>query len=91
MTLHTMNKGKSAIILLSGGLDSATVLAIANEDGFACHALSFQYGQRHLSEIAAAVDVAESIGVASHIVTKIDLSLWGGSACARECRGFSGP
>ena len=80
MTLHTMNKGKSAIILLSGGLDSATVLAIANEDGFACHALSFQYGQRHLSEITAAVDVAESIGVASHIVTKIDLSLWGGSA-----------
>ena len=80
MTLHTMNKGKPAIILLSGGLDSATVLAIANEDGFACHALSFQYGQRHLSEITAAVHVAESIGVASHIVTEIDLSLWGGSA-----------
>ena len=80
MTLHTMNKGKPAIILLSGGLDSATVLAIANEDGFACHALSFQYGQRHRCEITAAVNVAESIGVASHIVTEIDLSLWGGSA-----------
>jgi len=80
MTLHTMNKDKRAIILLSGGLDSATVLAIANADGFACHALSFQYGQRHQSEITAAVNVADSIGVASHIVTKIDLSLWGGSA-----------
>ena len=80
MTLHTMNKGKPAIILLSGGLDSATVLAIANKDGFVCHALSFQYGQRHKSEITAAVKVAESIGVATHIVAKIDLSLWGGSA-----------
>ena len=80
MTLHTMNKDKQAIILLSGGLDSATVLAIANADGFACHALSFQYGQRHQSEITAAVNVADSIGVASHIVSKIDLRLWGGSA-----------
>lgn len=75
-----MNKSKPAIVLLSGGLDSATVLAIANADGFACHALSFQYGQRHKTEIDAAVKVADSIGVASHIVTKIDLSLWGGSA-----------
>ena len=80
MTLRSMNTSKPAIILLSGGLDSATVLAIANEDGFACHALSFQYGQRHKIEIDAAIKVADSIGVASHIVTTIDLSLWGGSA-----------
>ena len=80
MTLRSMNTSKPAIILLSGGLDSATVLAIANEDGFACHALSFLYGQRHKIEIDAAIKVADSIGVASHIVTTIDLSLWGGSA-----------
>ena len=71
---------KPAVILLSGGLDSATVLAIANEDRFECHALSFRYGQRHNNEIDAAVKVAGAIGVASHIVTNIDLGLWGGSA-----------
>ena len=75
-----MKMDKPAIILLSGGLDSATVLAIANDDGFACHALSFQYGQRHESEIVAAKNVANAIGTASHIVANIDLSLWGGSA-----------
>ena len=62
-----MKVDKPAIILLSGGLDSATVLAIANEDGFACHALSFRYGQRHQNEIDAAVKVANAIGVATHI------------------------
>lgn len=80
MTLRITKMDKPAVILLSGGLDSATVLAIANEEGFACHALSFRYGQRHNNEIDAAVNVATSIGVASHIVTTIDLGLWGGSA-----------
>ena len=75
-----MKADKPAIILLSGGLDSATVLAIANEDGFACHALSFRYGQRNQNEIDAAVKVANAIGVATHIVTSIDLNVWGGSA-----------
>ncbi len=75
-----MTVGKPAVILLSGGLDSATVLALAIQQGFACHALSFEYGQRHNIEIQAAKDVAKDQGVASHVVSSIDLSLWGGSA-----------
>ncbi len=69
-----------AVVLLSGGLDSATVLAIARSQGFDCHALSFEYGQRHESEIHAAKRIAESIGVTEHLVHTIDLSQWGGSA-----------
>jgi 7-cyano-7-deazaguanine synthase len=75
---------KSAVILLSGGLDSATVLAIANDQGYACHALSFHYGQRHDGEIMCAQNVAKYIGVASHVVTTIDLSAWGGSALTAD-------
>ena len=75
-----MQHEKQAVILLSGGLDSATVLAIANEQGFLCHALSFQYGQRHHIEIESAKKVANTIGVASHVVSCIDLTTWGGSA-----------
>lgn len=75
---------KSAIVLLSGGLDSATVLAIAIDQGFACHALSFHYGQRHDGEIACAEQVANAIGAASHIVSTIDLSAWGGSALTAD-------
>ncbi len=71
---------KPAVVLLSGGLDSATVLAIANEKGYACHALSFDYGQRHRAEIAAAAKVAEQLGVASHRWINIDLRSLGGSA-----------
>jgi len=71
---------KQAVVLLSGGLDSATVLAIANDQGYSCHALSFHYGQRHDCEIVCAKNVAKHIGAASHIVTTIDLSAWGGSA-----------
>tara|TARA_B100000959_G_scaffold273726_1_gene324597 strand:- start:2341 stop:3000 length:660 start_codon:yes stop_codon:yes gene_type:complete len=72
--------GNLAVVLLSGGLDSATVLAIANDSGFDCHALSFEYGQRHNIELDCAKKVAKALGVASHIVSNIDLSVWGGSA-----------
>ena len=71
---------KPAVILLSGGLDSATVLAIAREAGFACHALSLDYGQRHNAELAAAARVAASLGAVEHRVLKLGLSDIGGSA-----------
>ncbi len=70
--------GKAAVVLLSGGLDSATVLAIARGDGFACHALSFDYGQRHRFELDAARRVAAALGAADHRVVRIDLSAEGG-------------
>ncbi len=71
---------KPAVILLSGGLDSATVLAIAREAGYGCHALSFDYGQRHQAELRAAELVASNLGVDSHRVATIDLRAFGGSA-----------
>jgi 7-cyano-7-deazaguanine synthase len=69
-----------AIILLSGGLDSATLLALARADGFALHALTFRYGQRHACEIEAARRVAAAAGVRDHQVIDIDLRVFGGSA-----------
>ncbi len=69
-----------AVVLLSGGLDSATTLAIARAEGFACHALSFDYGQRHKVELQAARRVAEHLGVASHRWVTIDLRAFGHSA-----------
>ena len=69
-----------AVVLLSGGLDSATCLAIANAKGYACHALSFDYGQRHRAEIDAAHNVADQLGVVSHRWINIDLRSLGGSA-----------
>jgi 7-cyano-7-deazaguanine synthase len=69
-----------AVILLSGGLDSATVLALAKREGRTCHALSFVYGQRHEIELAAARRVVGAGGVEEHIVFPIDLRLFGGSA-----------
>ena len=69
-----------AVVLLSGGLDSATVLAIAKREGRACHALSFVYGQRHEVELEAARRVVGAVGVVEHIVFPIDLRLFGGSA-----------
>jgi len=71
---------KPAVILLSGGLDSATVLAIAREAGYACHALSLDYGQRHTAELAAAARVAKSLGAVEHRVIRIGLGDIGGSA-----------
>lgn len=71
---------KKAVLLLSGGLDSATTLAMANAQGFDVYALSFRYGQRHSEELQAARAVAQQLGVAQHKVADIDLRLFGGSA-----------
>ncbi len=71
---------KKAVILLSGGLDSTTVLALATAKGYAVHALSFEYGQRHAGEIAASRKIAARYGVVQHVVTQIDLRVFGGSA-----------
>jgi 7-cyano-7-deazaguanine synthase len=75
---------KPAVVLLSGGLDSATVLAIAKADGYTVYALSFSYGQRHAWELEAAKRVAASIGVAQHRIAAIDLRVFGGSALTAE-------
>ena len=72
--------GKPAVVLLSGGLDSTTVLAVARRDGYTPYAMTFRYGQRHSVEIEAARRVAEAQGVARHVVVDIDLRQWGGSA-----------
>jgi len=69
-----------AVCLLSGGLDSATCLALARRDGFECYALSFDYGQRHLTELTAARDVADALGATAHRIAKIDLRVFGHSA-----------
>lgn len=71
---------KPAVILLSGGLDSATCLAIAKSRGFAPYCLSFDYGQRHNAELKAAARVAKSLGAVEHRIIKIDLAVFGGSA-----------
>ena len=71
---------KNAVILLSGGLDSATVLALARQQGFACYALSVDYGQRHHAELAAARRVAQALGALEQRVVSIDLAGFGGSA-----------
>jgi 7-cyano-7-deazaguanine synthase len=72
--------GRAAVVLLSGGLDSATCLALARAQGYACHALSVDYGQRHHAELEAARRVATALGAASHRVVRIDLRSIGGSA-----------
>ncbi|MBK8760891.1 MAG: 7-cyano-7-deazaguanine synthase QueC [Sulfuritalea sp.] len=69
-----------AVVLLSGGLDSATVLALARERGFACHCLSLDYGQRHGAELRAAARVAKALGAVAHRLLKLDLGQLGGSA-----------
>ncbi len=78
------NAAKPAVVLLSGGLDSTTVLAVARRDGFAPHAMTFRYGQRHSHEIDAAHRVAAAQGVAAHVVVDIDLRQWGGSALTSD-------
>ena len=70
----------TAVVLVSGGLDSATVLAMALAEGWRCHALSVDYGQRHRSELDAAAAVAKSLGATEHRVVRVDLGLFGGSA-----------
>ncbi len=74
----------NAVVLLSGGLDSATTLAIARRDGFTLHALSFRYGQRHAIELDAAANVARQLGAAAHAVIDIDLRRFGGSALTAD-------
>ena len=69
-----------AVVLLSGGLDSATTLAVARNSGYECYALSVDYGQRHGSELAAAAAVARFLGACEHKIIKVDLSTFGGSA-----------
>ncbi len=85
-----MSPDKRAVVLLSGGLDSTTCLAVARRDGFRCHALSFEYGQRHDIEIDAARRVAAAFGVERHVVARIDLRAFGGSALTAEVDGPKG-
>jgi 7-cyano-7-deazaguanine synthase len=79
-----MSAERAAIILLSGGLDSATTAAIAKSEGFQPLALSFRYGQRHGIEIDAAKRVAKSLGIAKHVIVDIDLHVFGGSALTAD-------
>ena len=78
------SKPKRAVVLLSGGLDSATVLAIARSQGYELYALSFSYGQRHIVELDAARRVSAAIGVADHRIAAIDLRVFGGSALTAD-------
>ena len=75
---------RAAVVLLSGGLDSTTALALAKRDGFALHAMTFRYGQRHRQEVESARAVARAAGVAQHVVVDIDLRVFGGSALTSD-------
>jgi 7-cyano-7-deazaguanine synthase len=75
---------KPAVVLLSGGLDSSTALAVARRDGVDAHAMTFRYGQRHAIEVEAAQRVARACGVADHVVVDIDLRTFGGSALTSD-------
>jgi 7-cyano-7-deazaguanine synthase len=77
-------KTKKAVVLLSGGLDSATVLAVAKDKGFACYALSFDYGQRHRQELHAAAELAKEVGAIEHVVLTLNLRQFGGSALTAD-------
>lgn len=77
-------KRRPAVVLVSGGLDSATVLALAISRGFVCHALSFDYGQRHRVELSAARRICKSLGAASQRVVKLDMRAIGGSALTAD-------
>jgi 7-cyano-7-deazaguanine synthase len=75
---------RKAVVLLSGGLDSSTILAIARSQGFSPYALTFRYGQRHEDELKAAQRVAQRAGVDEHVIAEIDLKLFGGSALTSD-------
>ena len=75
---------KAAVVLVSGGLDSTTVLAIARSEGYRCYALSFDYGQRHQVELQAARRVAAALGAERHVVARVDLRQFGGSALTAD-------
>ncbi|MBS0196575.1 MAG: 7-cyano-7-deazaguanine synthase QueC [Planctomycetes bacterium] len=82
--MNSKGRQKRAVVLLSGGIDSATCLAVARSEGFDCHALSFDYGQRHRIELEAAAAVARSIGAATHRTVRVDLRAFGGSALTAD-------
>lgn len=82
--MSDLDEKKSAVLLLSGGLDSATVGAMARDQGYRLHALSFDYGQRHKAELRAAEKVAAMLGVAEHKIAHIDLAIFGGSALTAD-------
>jgi 7-cyano-7-deazaguanine synthase len=84
LSIGSMSDTKHAVILLSGGLDSATALAMAKDEGFLCHAISFRYGQRHAVELKAARRIAQRAGVAEHAIIDIDLRQFGGSALTAD-------
>jgi 7-cyano-7-deazaguanine synthase len=77
-------QGAKAVVLVSGGIDSSTTLALARKEGFATYALTFDYGQRHRCELAAAQRVVSSLGVVEHVVARIDLRAFGGSALTAD-------
>jgi 7-cyano-7-deazaguanine synthase len=78
--MKTSHEKPKAVVLLSGGLDSATAAAVARSEGYELYAISFDYGQRHLKELECAKKIGYSLGVAQHVVIKFDLRKWGGSA-----------
>lgn len=82
--MNSTKVDKPAVVLLSGGLDSATALAIAQREGFDAYALSFQYGQRHAIELEFARKLAERAGVKKHVIAAIDLRVFGGSALTSD-------
>lgn len=84
MTSQTPHLEKPAVVLLSGGLDSATTLAIARDQGYACHAISFDYGQKQRVELAAAANLAREMAIESHRTVRVDLGAFGGSALTDE-------
>ena len=84
MTAADSSHRRPAVVLLSGGLDSTTVLAVAKRDGFTAYAMTFRYGQRHSVEIEASRRVAAAQGVTQHVVVDIDLRQWGGSALTSD-------
>jgi asparagine synthetase B (glutamine-hydrolysing) len=81
---HNDRAGAKAVVLLSGGLDSATVLAYARSQGYECYCLSLDYHQRHIAELNAAKNIAAVMGAAAHKTAQLDLSLFGGSALTDE-------
>jgi 7-cyano-7-deazaguanine synthase len=80
----TLPPGTRAVVLASGGIDSSTTLALARKEGFEIYALTFDYGQRHLCELEAARRIVSSLGVVRHVVAKIDLRAFGGSALTAD-------
>lgn len=77
---QSLSQPPQAVVLLSGGLDSTTVLAMAREQGYACHTLAFDYGQRHRHELDACARIADALGAATHRVFELDIGQFGGSA-----------